>query len=417
MASRRRRSKAGGTSAAFTLTIADAVDAASRASSEASVIAYGTVTGKSGLPAVFAAAREAVADVEPGDIGLSVFDEAMISATEALDDSIIPINYDQIRRAVASIPDRIVWMAARQAAGDLFHRTPGAEASGGGHLLDTMRAAAVKAAEDHLKREEYAPLLRAADEGSREIAENAVLTATEAIRTGAPTHAATAAVFGVAIRDVPPGELAGAVEEACEDLPEVARRHDDLVVGLVSALSTMILADAISRRKYQTATRGAEKLSRDGAADRIVDTIVGSAFEAVYMALAASAYATSDGSAFESGYEDALAVVCGVKRPKARLFKTGGMPDNISADLMIDVPEEALRELYQRLSDTMELMLSSAASPEQQKMFLNASGVDYKDAASSRQMKGIISLYEEAYGAGYRSAGAVRAAGDSRRRQ
>ena len=417
MTSRRRRSKVSGTSGAFALTIADAVDAATWASSEAAMAAYGTVTGKSGLPAVFAAARAAVADVEPGNIGLSVFDEAMRSATAALADSSIQINYDRIRGAVASIPDRIVWMAARQAAGELFHRMPGAEASGGGRLLDRMRAAAVNAAEAHLKREECIPMRQAADEESREIAEKAVLTATETIRAGAATHAATAAVFGVAIRDVPPGELADAVEEACVDLPEVARRHDALVVGLVTALSAMILADAISRRKYQTATRGAEKMSRDETATRIIDTIVGSAFEAVYMALAASAYATSDGSAFESGYEDALAAACGVKIPKARLSKKGGMPDNIPADLMGDMPEEAFREMYQQLSDAMELMLISGADPEQQSRFLNASGVDYKDAASSSQMRGIISLYEEAYRAGYRGASAAGATGGSRRRQ
>ncbi|MCE2509093.1 MAG: hypothetical protein J4G04_07360 [Nitrosopumilaceae archaeon] len=411
MASRRRRSKAGGTSGAFALTIADAVDAATRASSEASMAAYSTVTKKPGLPAVFAAARAAVADVEPGNIGLSVFDEAMISATAALADSIIPVNYDRIRGAVASIPDRIVWMAARQAAGDLFHRMPGAEASGGRRLLDRMRAAAVKAAEDHLKREECIPMLRAADEESRGIAENAALTAAETIRTGVPTHAATAAVFGVAIRDVPPGELADAVEEACENLPEVARRHDALVVGLVSAISTMILADAISRRKYQTATRGAENLSLDEAATQIINTVTGSAFEAVYMALAASAYATSDGSAFESVYEDALAAACEVKRPKARLSKTGGMPDNIPTDLMGDMPKEAFRELYQQLSNAMELMLSSEADLERQRRFLNASEVDYKDAASSSQMRGIISLYEESYRAGYKGAGAAEATG------
>lgn len=412
MASRRRRSEAGGTSA-FALAIADAVDAASRASRDASAVAYVTVTKESGLPEVFAAARAAVDDVEPGDIGPGVFDKAMAYATMALHDSAIPINYDLIRNAVESIPEHIVWMAARQAAGDMFHQTPGAEASGGGRLLDTMRAAAVKAAEDHIGGEGCIRMRQAADKASLKIAEKAVLTATETIRTGASTHAATAAVFGVAIRGVPPGELAGAVEEACEDLPGLARRHDPLVVGLVSALSATILDDAISRRKYQTATRGAEKLSRDEAADRVIDTIVGSAFEAVYMALAASAYATSDGSAFESGYEDALAAACGVNLP--RRFKTDGMPDSISPDLMGDVPDEMLRELYQRLSDTMELMLGSAASPEQQKMFLNASGVDYKDAASRRQMRGIISLYEEAYGAGYRGAGAVGAAGGSRR--
>ena len=76
-------------------------------------------------------------------------------------------------------------------------------------------------------------------------------------------HAATAAVFEVAIRGVPPGRLADAVEKACGDLPGTARRHDDLVTGFVRALSGMIANDAAYRRKYQTAARGAEKMARN----------------------------------------------------------------------------------------------------------------------------------------------------------
>ena len=160
--------------------------------------------------------------------------------------------------------------------------------------------------------------VRTAAADAREIAGLASETTSRMVLLGAPVHAAAVAVFEVAIRGVSPYDLADAVEEACNDLPEMARRHDALVVGLVGALSTMIAADAAYRQKYQTAVRGAEKLSRNEAADRIVDEITGNTFEAVYTALVASAYANSDGSAFESGYDEALTAACGVDPNRAR---------------------------------------------------------------------------------------------------
>lgn len=45
--------------------------------------------------------------------------------------------------------------------------------------------------------------------------------------------------------------------------------------------------------------------------------------------------------------------------------------------------------------------------PAQWKMFMNAMDVDYKEAVSSGQINGIIALYDMAYRAAYKGAGAV----------
>ena len=408
MTGRRRQPRDCSLQDTLTLTIADAVEAGAAAADDAGAAAHQTVSGRSGLGAVFAAARAAVAGTEPGNIGSSVFDAALRAAAGAVADSSIPSNYDRIRRAVMSIPDRLVRMAARQAANDLFAKMPAKVGTAGdGRLLGRMRAAAVRAARIRLGRDDGIPAVRAATDGARDIADRTARMTSEIVLIGAPVHAATAAVFGVAIRDVSPASLADAIREACEDLPKVARRHDDLVVGFVAALSVMISADAAYRRKYQTAVRGAEKLSRNEAADQIVNMITGNTFEAVYMALVAGAYATSDGSSFESGYERALAEACGVDLRQSRQAGMDGIPDGIPPDVEDGIPEEVFREMYQRLSGTMEWLLGSEAELARQRRFREALKVDYKDAASDRWMGGIVSLYEMAYRAGYEGARAT----------
>ena len=417
MTGRRRQPKDGSFQDTLTLTIADAVEAATEAADDAGVATHQTVPGKSGLRAVFMAAREAVAETEPGNIGSSVFDTALRAAAGAVADSSIPSNYDRMRRAVMSIPDRLVRMAARQAANDLFAKMPAkARKAGGGSLQRRMRAAAVRAAKVRLGRDDGIAAVRAATDGARDIADRTVQMTSEIVLIGAPVHAATAAVFGVAIQGVQPASLAEAIREACEDLPKVARRHDDLVVGFVAALSAMIAADAEYRRKYQTAVRGAEKLSLNEAADQIVNMITDNTFEAVYMALVAGAYATSDGSAFESGYVGALAGACGVNPRQAGM---GGIPDGVPPDVEDGIPEEVFRELHQRLSGTMEWLFASEAELARQRRFKNALDVDYKAAASGRRMGGIVHLYEVAYRAGYEGARATAAKepGDLRRRR
>ena len=406
---RRRQPKEGDPPDPLAMTIADAVKTAAEAADEAGVDVRRIISGRSGLGAVFAAAMEAVANTEPGDIGLSVFDAAVRAAGGSVAGSAIPPCYDRVRLTIESVPDRLVWVAARQAASDLFAGMPVQDRSaGGGRLLGRMRTAAVRAAKARLGRDDWTAV-RAAAADAREIASIASEETSRMVLLGAPVHAAAVAVFEVAIRGVPPDGLADAVEEACNDLPEVARRHDDLVVGLVGALSAMFAADATRRRKYQTAVRRAEEISRNEAADRIVDEITGNTFEAIYMALVASAYANSDGSAFKSGYEEALAAACGVDPNSVRWMggmAPGGPPPEVDGE---EMSGEFYLELQQRLTGAMEWMLGYGEDPARRKRFITAMEVDYKAAASSGRMIGIISLYEMAYRAGYE--GAVGAAG------
>ena len=412
MTGRRPRPKDGNQYDPLTLTLTDAVEAASEAADEASLVALGTISGRSGIGTVFEAAMAAVAGTKPGKIGPGVFDAALRAANDALADSSIPANYDRVRRAVTTIPDRLVRVAARQAAADLFAGMPAKDrAAGGGRLLDRMRTAAIRAARTRLERDEYIPAVRAAAEGARGIADGATRMTSDIITAGAPVHAATAAVFGVAIRGVPPGRLADAVEKACRDLPGTARRHDDLVTGFVRALSGMIAADAAYRRKYQTAARGAEKMARNEAATQMVNMIIEGAFEAVYMALVVGAYATSEESYFGPDYGSALAGACGLDPRRYQPVGPGGAPDAIK-DIPDDIPVEVLQELHQKLSATMAWVTGSEEDLARQRMFRSAQEVDYKRAASLPVMQGIISLYGAAYQEGY--GGAASAASGKR---
>ena len=418
------------------MTIADAVEAATVTSIEASMATYGTLHNKKkGLSYVFEVVKTAVAKAESGSINPSLFDNAIISAKDALANSHIPVNYDRMRWAVRSLPDRIIWMAARQAAYDLFFRVYDKTKSDD-KILDKARVAAVKAAEARLERplvhscmsisysfeaaeaaearlerEENVPIFQAAEKEAWNIAEKAALQAADVIDMGASAHAATAAVFGVAMRNVSSRDLADTIDEVCEDLPKMARRHDMIVVGLVAALSMMIHDDSIYRRKYQTAIRGAEKLAREECMTQIKSMIDDGASDAAYMTLVASAYANSDGAAFESGYEDALAAAYEVEPRKSRQVGTGEMPENIIIDapegMFDNIPKELVQELYQKLSGRMEQLMYSEESEEKWKKFTNTLEVDYKAAASRDWMSNIISLYEMAYRAGYKGAGAV----------
>lgn len=397
--------------------LSDAVEAASEAADDAGLVAYHVVPGRSGLGAVFAAAKAAVGGTEPGNVGPGVFDAALRAAEGAVADSSIPVGYDRMRGAIASIPDHLVRVAARHAAGNRLAGMPAkARTGGGGRLLGRMRTAAIRAAKTRLGRDDGMAAVRAATEEARAIAEGTIQMTSEIVVLGAPVHAATAAVFGAAIRGIPPGGLADAVEDTCRDLPEMARRHDDTIVSFVTALSEMIAADAAYRRKYQTAVRGAEDLSKREAADQILNMITGNTFEAVYMVLVAGAYATDDGFAFESGYKEALAAACGVDPGRMAPAAVSGGP---SHDIPEGIPEEVVREMTQRLSGALQLVLGSEEDAARQSMFRDALEVDYKAAASGRWMGGIISLYGMAYRAGYEGAGlaAARKSGGSRRRR
>ena len=386
------------------MIVTDAVESASEAADEAGADIHLIINKRAGLGAVFTAAMDAVADTEPGNIGPSVFDAAVRAAEGAVASSTIPSCYDRVRLSVQSIPDRLVRAAGQWAAADLFASMSGqSKSDDGGRLLGRMRVAAVKAAKTRLKQDDAVTVVQAAVADVQEIASAASDDISNMVMIGVPVHAATVAVFEVAIRGVPPDDLVDAIEEACNDLPEMARRHDDLIIALVTALAIVIADDAAYRQKYHTAVRGAKKACQDEAADRIVDEIVGNTFQSVYMALVSSAYANSDGSAFESGYDDVLAVACGIdldrsRRKMASMMESGNLPG---------VDEEAYLNLQQNLVSMMGGLLIYELDPPRRKTYMNAMDVDYKKAVSSGQINGIIALYDMAYRAAYKGAGTV----------
>ena len=380
----------------------DAVESATEAADEAGADIRQIINGEEGLGAVFAAALDAVADTEPRNIGMSVFDAAMRAAMDAVSGSTIPSVYDRVRISVESIPDRLVRAAGQRAASDLFADMAMQDRSvDGERLQDSMRAAAVQAAKTRLERDDATETVQAAAADVRDMAGADYENISRSVMIGAPVHAATVAVFEVAVRGVLPDDLDYAVEEACNDLPEMARRHGDLIVTLVGALSIIIADETEYTQRYQDAVRSAEEISRNEAVDRIAEEISGSTFESVYTALVASAYANSDGSAFESGYEETLAAAFGTDFDRGQQEAA----DWIASAGPLPGMDTENPDLQMRLTNTIKMLLDYTGDPGRQRLFINAMEADYRAAASSGQIDGLISLYDMAYRAGYEAAG------------
>ena len=410
---------------ALVSALEDAVDAGIIVSKHARVMTHHPTKTRSRISPVFAAAREAVAGERPGKISQRLFDTAGHAAAKAMEDSARPIEYELMADGILGIPDHAIWMAARQAAGDLFHRLPAEKGERRGErLLKKARKAAVAAARVRLGRDkdqrfrrytnkardylegDKAAEFRAAVKSTQDIAERIIGAIAMTVYLGTIIHAATAAAFGAAIRDVPRAELAGAVERACEDLPEVARRNDEVTGSAVASLAEAIYGDAARRRKAGAAVSGAEKLLQDGVVTQISDIVYESSFEAAYGALAACAYAVSRKSAFRAGYEAALAKACGAEPSGSADVIVRVMLENHGGDAISAAPGEFFQELYQRLTNTTE----QAPSPEvetRRSVFRAALEIDYEAAASDDGMEAIISLYKAAYRAGARAAKSV----------
>lgn len=334
----------------------------------------------------------AVTDTEPGNIGPSVFDTALRAARGAVDCSSIQSVYDRMLLSVESIPDRLVRAVGQRAASEMFVRmSVQGRPFDDGHLQD-MESAAVRAATMSLQMGDAAPTIWAAIADVQDIAKIVYRSASESILLGAPVHAATVAVFEAAIRGVPPDDLDDAITDACNDLQDVAGRHDDRVAVLVQTLAIMINDDDVYPLTYQTAVRSAMKLSQDMAADRIVDEIVGNIFEGVYMALVAAAYANSDRYVFESGYDEALAAAFRLDPDYVRLSMTG---ETVFNDLSpnIDMDDPAVQR---GISHTIRVALNYKGDPARRKMFMSAIEIDCGEAVSSGLINGIISLYDMA---------------------
>ena len=385
------------------MTISYAVESAAEAADEAGADIRQIIDGEEGLGAVFAAALDAVADTEPGNIGPSVFDAAMRAARDAVSGSAIPSVYDRVRISAKSIPDRLVQAAGQQATSDLFAEMSMQDRSvDGGRLGDVMKTA-VRAAKTRLGRDDATATVQAAAADIRGIADIVYESVSEEVLAGAPVHAATVAVFEVAIRGVSPGDLANAIDDACNNLPGVARRHGNMTATLVAALTMLIAGDGTHLREYQTAVRRAEKNSRSEAADRIVDEIVGNAFEVIYMALVSSAYANSDRTVFESGHDKALAAAFGADPGHSSYDEVGKM---LAGGIISGVGKED-PDLQREVAKAMKILFNYKGDPSRRKMLMNAMDIDYKAAVSSGQIDGIIAMYVMAYRAGYEAAGAA----------
>ena len=396
---------------ALTLTIKDAVAAANNIASDMESTVHTMASRRPYIPVIFEASQKAVAKAKPGKINPRVFNKALGAANTAMEDSTIILTYDKMHKIIMSVADQLVSVAAKHAANDLFTSMSGeTTTSDGRRLLEDMKDTAIEAARAHLRQDECMPALQAAVRGTDDMAKSAILMTAEIVHTGVSAYAATSAVFGAAIRNVPSGRLTRAIEEACVDLPKLARRYG-IIAGMVAELTNMIYDDAIRRQKYQTAIRGAEKLSKEDVVVQVARMITGNTFGAVYGALIIGVYVVSDKTTFESGYKEALAAACGIKSFNMPQATMGGMADD-SASNLEGIPPEVLQELYQRLSNKMASVLGSQEDPASRRLYMNASDVDYKAESSRDWSNDIVSLYEMAYRAAYNGAGAAAGKSD-----
>lgn len=387
--------------------LSDAVASATEVADGVGTVSGGMISGRDGLRIPFAAALEAVADTKPGDMSRNAFDAALKAAETALEGSAVSSALERMRQAMAAIPDYVIRMASRQAAGDAFSRTRHVP----GRASDSVTEAAVGAAEARMGRKDGERAVRAAVAAAQSLADIACRTASGVVMMGVPVHAATAAVFEVGIRGAPSGHLPDRVRETCRDLPESARRHDDMTVAVVVALSTVMAMDAAGQQNYRTAVQAAEKACRDEAAERILGAMSGLAFETVYGALVAGAYAVSGRHTFESGYEEALEAAFGMDPGSRRSVSVKISPDDmgrllraVTPDIPGQISKKMLDDICGEMSSGMEWMLDSRGDENDRRRFGDAMGVDYADMSADPAMAGIISLYRMAYDAGYEGA-------------
>ena len=420
MAHQRRGS--GSSRIALESLLTDMVETANNAAVEAELASDGIVSGRGGLHDVFAAALKAVANTEPGDMSRNAFDKALEAAENALDESVIPSAYEQMSKIIASMSDHVVRIAARQAATDVFYgMVPRARKAAGEGLLSLMGDAADDASKVRLGQADGKRAVRDTSKACEEMADFVREMVSDAVSTGVSVHAATVAMFEVGIRGTEPGDLAYAVEETCRDIPESARRHDDILVSMVVALSTVVSAEVAGRRSYQTAVRAAERTCRNASVERILETIYGKTFEAIYGALVACAYTVSSRRAFESGYEDALAVACGVDPDDNPDDMPAGLsPEDmdkllrsVAPDIMGQIPKSVLQQVYQKMPP--DILMSGFQDGEEQRLSNEAVNIDYREAAADPSLADIISLYRMVYDAGHEGASAVAKSQDASR--
>lgn len=408
---------------AVVAVINDAIDAAFMVSDVLEKAPRGAAKTRSGMRSAFAAAREAVADQEPGRVGRRAFVAAAEAAAAAIADGPALADYGLVESALTGVPDHAVRVAARQAAGDLFYRLPAKERERrGGDLLEKAGKAAVAAAKDRLGRgggrtfqkrpgagghpgRDGSPQFRAAVVSTRRLASDVARVVEDTASVGTALHAATAAAFGAAVRGVPPGGLAGAVGKACGAISEVVIRHDRMAGSVVAALCGEIRHAAVRWPDARAAVRGSEKLLLDRAADRTFVAMGESSFEAAYETLAACAYAASGKYAFKRAYESAAAEACGVELPEPPKAAGRGAGRRGAIDAL---PEEFLQELYLRRYDAADGAADARKAALRLSVFPAVLLTNYVAAAAhGGGMGAVMFLYRAAYRAGAKAAKSV----------
>ena len=386
--------------------VADAVEMSTDITNAATTPAHGLLSNKqSGIRTVFSASLKAVAGSKSG-MDAATFKAALRATVAAMDRSSIPDVYERMRISIESVPEGLVGMAARQAAGDA--QTHMGLERRGKNLLARIDDAAIKAAEDRMLLNDGILAKEAAVKAARQLAEDAVVLTKKVVKTAVPLHAAAVAVFEVGIRGAGSHDLQPRIQETCDQMPELARPLGDLGMSMTVALANMLLQATDGRRLYRTAVKSAENACVEETLNRIVGMVDENTFEAVYGALAACAHTASGGRAFKSGYGKALTKACGVGVPQ-RLS-----PEAIQ-DILKDAPPEIasqiqesdLQDFFLQLQDKRDMLLGSADNAARRKHLGLARGVNYKKIAADPALAGMISMYKMAYDAGYEGAGAA----------
>ena len=388
--------------------LSGAVESATEVADGVRTVSGGILSGRNGLRTSFVAALNTVSDVKPGDMSRNAFDGALEAAQAALERSAAASSIEHMHKAIADMPNYAIRMAARQGAGAALSKARSVHKGAPNSAMD----AAIKAAEASVRRKDGRRAVRAAARVARSLADIACGTAYGVVLMGVPVHAATAAVFEVGIRDTPPGQLADRVRETCRDLPESARRHDEMTVAIVVALSTAMAMDAASRKKYRTAVQAAGKTCMDEAADRILGTMSGLTFETVYGVLIACACTISGRNVFDSWYEEALAAAFGMDSPRAGKGVSVKIPPDeiekllraVTPDIHGQISKTMLEGICQDMSVDLAWMQDSGEDENSRRWFDDAMGMDYVGMSTDPAMADIISLYRMAYDAGYEGA-------------
>lgn len=390
-------------------------------------------SGAADLRRVFEAARNAV----PGDggFGRRSFSGMLEAASEAAIDPVAWFVRESVHRNVLDVMCDVPAAAANRAAADAFSGTfVGAAArlargTPPGTPLDTrmdhidilnrIRRSSLMYPGDPSRDPQSAEVIQAAMRGDI-VAVRARLTgmagedlggaayrsacsaasritATAAATDGPGTalHAAVAATFGGAVRDVPGTAFRKAAGDICRKMSRAARRIDGVREAAVGGLAAGLLAATAACPDGRSAAAEAARFAPAAARETAAEMACVETFRAVYGVLVGGAYRTaSDRARFDSIYGEALEAT---DRMDSRTY-----PGSSAFD---DPSDDADREINIDAAETsVWLHYFAAAGRSVQDWMKEASGVDYRADAGSAENAGLMRLYEATYGVAHPAA-------------